>query len=73
MKSLISLTTQMKTSLWKVCYLQSFFALPARGSDKSCSSDGGNGRVLMVIVLDAFEPLQINNAKHGQRQADPKQ
>lgn len=27
----------------------------------------------MVIVLDAFEPLQVHNAEHGQRQADPKE
>lgn len=27
----------------------------------------------MVIVLDAFEPLQINNAEHCQRQADSKE
>lgn len=27
----------------------------------------------MVVVLDAFEPLQVHNTKHGQRQADPKQ
>lgn len=50
-----------------------FSALPARGSDKSSSGDGGNGGVLMVIVLDAFEPLQINNAEHCQRQADRKE
>lgn len=50
-----------------------FSALPARGGNKSSSSDGGNGRVLMVIVLDAFEPLQINNAEHCQKQADPKE
>lgn len=50
-----------------------FCPLPARGSNKSCSGDGGNGGVLVVIVLDAFEPFQINNAKHGQRETDPKE
>lgn len=24
----------------------------------------------MVIVLDSFKPLQVHNAKHGQRKAD---
>lgn len=58
----------------KVVSFQMFVsALPARGSNKSCSSDGGNGGVLVVIVLDAFEGLQINNTKHGQRQADRKE
>lgn len=27
----------------------------------------------MVIVLDAFEPFEVHNAKHGQRQADSKE
>lgn len=58
--------------LWK-SYQMFVSALPARGSNKSCSSDGGDGGILVVIVLDAFEPLQINNTKHGQRQADPKE
>lgn len=47
--------------------------LPARSSDEGCSSDRENGRVLMVIVLDAFEPLQVHNAKHGQSKAEPKE
>lgn len=47
--------------------------LPARCSNKSCSSDGWKGGVLLVVVLDAFEPLQVHNTKHGQRQADPKE
>lgn len=47
--------------------------LPARSSNKGCSGDGRNGRVLKVVVLDAFEPLQVHNAKHGQRKADPKE
>ncbi len=49
----------------------SFAVLPARCSNKCCGGDGRNGRVLAVVVLDAFEPLQVHNAKHGQRQADP--
>lgn len=27
----------------------------------------------MVVMLDAFEPLQVHNTKRSQRQADPKQ
>lgn len=50
-----------------------FADLPARCSNKGCSSDGRNGRVHVVVVLDAFEPLQVHNAKHGQRQADAKE
>lgn len=47
--------------------------LPARSSNKGCRGDGRDGRVLLVIVLDAFEPLEVHNTKHGQRQADPEQ
>jgi len=50
-----------------------FTVLPAWRSNKGCRGDGRNGRVLLVIVLDAFEPLQVHNAKHCQRQADPKE
>ncbi len=50
-----------------------FCCLPARCSNKCCSGDGRNGGVLLVVVLDAFEPLQVHDAKHGQRQADPKE
>lgn len=57
--------------IWAISIV--FSALPARGGNKSSGSDGGNGRVLVVIVLDAFVPLQIHNAEHCQRQAGPKE
>lgn len=44
--------------------------LPERCCNESCSGDGGNSGIFLVIVLDAFEPLQVHNAIHGQRQAD---
>ena len=47
--------------------------LPAWCSNKGSSGEGRNGRIFLVIVLDAFEPLQVYNTKHGQRQADPKE
>lgn len=55
------------------CFVFVFPGLPAGRSDKGCSGDGRNGGVLLVVVRDAFEPLQVHNAEHCQSQADPKE
>lgn len=48
-------------------------ASPARCGNEGRSGDRRYCRVLVVIVLDAFEPLQVHNAERGQRQADSEQ
>lgn len=50
-----------------------FIASPAWCSNEGCSGDRRYCRVLLVIVLDAFEPLQVHNAEGGQGQADSQQ
>ena len=47
--------------------------LPARRCNEGCCGKGGDGRVFLVIVRDAFIPLQVHNAKPGQGKADAKE
>lgn len=54
-----------------MCFIPA--ASPAWCSNEGCSGDRRYCRVLLVIVLDAFEPLQVQNAERGQRQADSEQ
>lgn len=58
--------------IWLPQNVFSSTCLPAGCCNKSRSGDRRNGRVLLVIVLDAFKPLQVYDAKHGQRQANSK-
>lgn len=47
--------------------------LPARGCKEGCCGDGRDGRVFLVVVRDAFIPLQVHDAERSQRNADPKE